>query len=192
MSLIVAEILSQLSLEDERTLISLPYRAGLYVSFSDVTGGWEAQEKEIQSLTSILRQFSEDFFKTEFTQKVLMETLAARINWLEWSRHIENLPEQVEKMVGVLAGLMEEEELNAFSSVIIDIALAVAMAFQEHGPEGGAVDKQEPPLSLKDRIARMIGAQKGSSPLSHVNISPSEKEALLKLAESLGYEGLGG
>jgi len=42
----VSEIFSQLSPEDERLLISLPYRVGLYVSFSDITGGWEAQDKE--------------------------------------------------------------------------------------------------------------------------------------------------
>ncbi len=190
MALIVSEILSQLSIEDERTLISLPYRAGLYVSFADVTGGWEAQEKEIQSLTAILRQFSEDFFKTEFTQKILMETLAARIDWLEWSRHIEQLPSQVEKMMGVLAGLMEPDDLAGFSSVIIDIALAVAMAFQEQPIDGVKSTVPESPASLKDRIARMIGAKKADAPLSHVNISPAEKSALLVLAKSLGYDGL--
>lgn len=49
MSLTISEILSQLSKDDERLLISLPYRAGLYVSFADTTGGWQAQDREIQS-----------------------------------------------------------------------------------------------------------------------------------------------
>src|SRR5688572_2345060 len=90
----IKEIFSQLAPEDEEALIALPYRAGLFVSFSDVTGGWDAQESEIQSLTSILREYSEDFCKTEFSQKVLMDCLQARSQWPGWSHNIESVPAQ--------------------------------------------------------------------------------------------------
>lgn len=187
MALTVSEILAQLSPEDETILFSLPYRAGLYVSFSDVTGGWEAQDKEIQSLTAILRQFSEDFFKTEFTQKVLMETLAARIDWLAWSRGINNLPNEVEKMMSVLSPMMEAEDLQSFCDVILDIALVVAMAFREKEDQTEASPEQVG--AIRQLIVRIIGGKKGGDPLSHVNISDAEKQAVLTLANSLGYEG---
>ena len=79
------QVFSQFSRQDELVLISLPYRVGLYVSFSDTTGGFEAQEQEMQSLSNILREFAEDFCKSEFSQKVLMESLRQRALWPAWS-----------------------------------------------------------------------------------------------------------
>ena len=169
------EIFSQLSPEDEEALIALPYRAGLYVSFSDVTGGWEAQESEMQSLTTILRSYSEDFCKTEFSQKTLMECLRARAKWPGWSHDIETVPEKAKQVMAILDPMFSEKELNGFREVMVDIALAVAMAFRE---ERG---QQVRPSFL----SRLVGSKK--DPLSHMNISAAEKKALTKLCKGLGY-----
>ena len=64
----VSDVLSQLTDEEREAVVALPYRVGLYVSFSDLSGGWNAQEQELEMLTSILREFSEDFCKGEFSQ----------------------------------------------------------------------------------------------------------------------------
>ncbi len=189
MSLTISEILSQLSKDDERLLISLPYRAGLYVSFADTTGGWQAQDREIQSLTSILQEFSQDYFKTEFTRLILMETLAARIDWLAWSRDIQKVPEQAKHISQILASFMEAGELEAFFDVMLDVAVTVAMAFQEYNEPSAAPADDAGAGVIKSLIARLMGDKKQGHPLSHANISEQEKKALYTLSESLGYTG---
>lgn len=177
------EIFSQLSPEDEQLLISLPYRAGLFVSFSDVTGGWEAQESEIQSLTTILREYSEDFCKTEFSQKVLMECLQARGKWPSWSHNIDTVPDEARRTIDTLSPMFSDKEMNGFKEVIVDIALAVAMAFREVS-EG--LSSASRPSVIKNIMDRLTGRGK-ADPLAHMNISPAEKVALGKLCKAIGY-----
>lgn len=176
------EIFSQLSPDDEEALIALPYRAGLFVSFSDVTGGWEAQEREIQSLTSILREYSEDFCKTEFSQKVLMDCLRARAQWPGWSHNIDTVPAQADRLMILLAPMLSDKELNAFREVLIDIAVAVALAFRE---EREAREKAENPSILKNLLLFFSGGKEDV--LAHANVSRAEKEALAALCTALKY-----
>lgn len=188
MSLMVTEILAQLSPEDERTLISLPYRAGLYVSFCDVTGGWEAQDREIQSLTSILQEFASDFYQTEFTQKILLETMAARGEWLSWARDVNALPDEATGMMKTLSAIMDDAEFQAFASVILDIALSVAMAFREQADEPATT--HDKPGAIRQLIGRMMGGKADGDPFLHTNISERERGALKTLGSALGYRNL--
>ena len=185
MPLAVTEILAQLSPDDERRLISLPYRAGLYVSFCDVTGGWEAQDREIQSLTAILQEFANDFYQTEFTQKILLETMAERPHWLSWARDVNGLPAEVGGMMKILSSIMDDAEFQAFACVMLDIALSVAMAFREQAD--GTADEHDKPGAIRQLIGRMMGGKNNGHDLSHANISVREREALRTLSAALGY-----
>lgn len=178
------EIFSQLSPADEELLVSLPYRIGLYVSHSDVTGGWDAQESEIASLTEILRDYSNDFCKTEFSQKVLMDCLAMRGKWPGWSQDVESVPAQSSRMMTLLEPMMSEKELSGFCEVLGDIALAVAMAFREEG-----AFEQERPI-VQEILTRLGSILAEKDPLDHINISASERAALKQLAHALRYSKL--
>jgi hypothetical protein len=179
------EIFSQLSPADEELLISLPYRIGLYVSHADVTGGWDAQESEIQSLTDILRDYSNDFCKTEFSQKVFMDCLAMRGKWPVWSQDAESVPAQVDRAMRILQPMMSEKELAGFCEVLGDTALAVAMAFREAADSGN----ENRPI-VREILARLGGILAEKDPLDHINISGRERAALKKLAHSLRYSRL--
>lgn len=181
----VEEVFSQLSPDDEKTLISLPYRIGLFVSFADITGGWDAQDQELQSLTGILREFSEDFYKTEFAQKVLMECLHDRGQWPVWSKNIEQVPEESGRIIRLLAPMFPDKDLNDFKEVLIDIALAVAMAFREDENDGR--DAAEHGGGVRGILSRLTGAYKHADPLEHINVSANEKAAILRLIQSLQY-----
>lgn len=183
---VVDEVFSQLSPVDEKSLIALPYRIGLYVSFSDVTGGWEAQETEMKSLTSILQQFSQDFYKTEFTQKVLMDTLQARSNWPSWSKDIDAVPAEGVAMMKILKPLLMPDELHAFKTVLMDIAMTVAMAFRENAQQedGGA----RPLPVVRDILSRMMHMGPAVDPMDHINISDDEKSALRALFAAMDYQ----
>jgi hypothetical protein len=182
------EIFSQLSPADEELLISLPYRIGLYVSHADITGGWDAQESEIQSLTEILRDYSNDFCKTEFSQKILMDCLAMRGKWPGWSQEVESVPAQSDRAMALLQPMMSEKELSGFCEVLGDIALAVAMAFREDAGADGE-DRKGRPI-VQEILARLVGILSEKNPLDHINISDSERAALKKLARSLRYSRL--
>lgn len=180
------EIFSQLSPADERTLVALPYRIGLFVSYADVTGGWDAQDKELQSLTSILREFSEGFFKTDFAQKVLMDCMLDRGQWASWSKQIDTVPQEAARTVQLLKPMLKDKDLVAFKEVLIEIALAVAMAFREEEIER----KDVPPVGaghVSHILARLTKAEKHSKPLDHINVSANEKAAILRLMDSLQH-----
>lgn len=179
------EIFSQISPEDEAILISLPYRVGLYVSYADLSGGWDAQEKELQTLSGILRAYSEDFCKSEFVQKVLMESLGARVRWLLWAQNVERVPEEAAHIMKLLTPMFLPAELEGFRQSLVDIALTVAMAFRETAE--AAAPAAETPPRFTDLLRRIIGAEKVENPLRHINISEQEKEALLRLCAALSY-----
>lgn len=180
------EIFSQLSPADEEIIISLPYRIGLYVSHADVTGGWDAQDSEIQSLTAILRDYSNDFCKTEFSQKVLMDCLASRAKWPLWSHDVDTVPEQVFKIVTTLESMMSEKEIAGFCDVPTDTGIAVAMAFRE-----GAGQETDRPI-VQEILVRLTTVLAEKDPLDHINISDSERSALKKLARAMRYSKIGG
>lgn len=179
------EIFSQISPEDEGILVSLPYRVGLYVSYADLSGGWDAQEKELQTLSGILRAYSEDFCKSEFVQKVLMESLAARVRWPIWAQEIERVPDEASQVIRLFTSTFLPAELEEFKQSLIDIALTVAMAFRETAVDTAQV--ADAPLRFTDMLRRIIGAEKVDNPLEHINISEQEKEALLRLCAALSY-----
>jgi hypothetical protein len=181
----VIEIFSQLSPADETALISLPYRVGLYVSYADVTGGWDAQESELQSLTVILQEFSEDFYRTEFAQKVLLESLHARQQWPAWSKDIGLVPSECARMMALLESNFFPEELALFKDVLMDIAIAVAMAFREEAGQGSNEPPKKP--ALRELLSRLARAMSEKEPLSHINVSESERKAILALARHIGY-----
>lgn len=181
----VEEIFSQLSPQDEETIVSLPYRIGLYVSYADVTGGWDAQESELQSLSGILREFSEDFCKSEFTQKVLMETLMQRAKWPSWAKNINTLPDEARKVSETLSAILSEKELHSFQDVLVDIAFAVAMAFHE-GREGKDSYHAPQPGLITAIINKIRG--KEDNALEHLHISDAERSALLRVCNAMKYK----
>lgn len=177
-------VFPQFSKDDELTLISLPYRVGLFVSFSDTSGGFEAQEAELQSLSNILREFAEDYCKSEFSQKVLMETLRVRHLWPSWSQGVETVPEQARHIVDQLEVHFDDRALRAFKEVLVDIAMAVAMAFREDG-----ADTSAPRLSgFGQFIGKFFGGASQHSTLGHTNISKNERAALMRLCKAMSYQ----
>ncbi|PZO86427.1 MAG: hypothetical protein DI626_06660 [Micavibrio aeruginosavorus] len=179
------EIYDALSPERQKMLVSLPYRAGLYVSFSDVTGGWDAQEAEIQSLTEILRGYAMKTGLPPFSQKVLMDCLAERGAWPSWSKDIGAVPSEASSLVDDLVTMMGAGDLSAFKGLILDIALGVAMAFRETAD--GAATAGHDAGFFQSLLSSLIGGEEAHSALDHLNISAAEREALSSLSAALGH-----
>lgn len=181
------DILSGLTADDAAMLVSLPYRIGLYVSYSDVTGGWDAQERELQSLSNILRQYSEDFCKSPFCQKLLMETLNRRLDWPSWAQNIDALPDQAGRSIGLVSSHLTEKELRGFKEVLIDIAISVAMAFHEgwHDEDDKIIHQNQGFVS--SLLSKIKGGDKQVTAIDHIHISRSERAALSRVCEAMKH-----
>lgn len=181
------EILSTLSDEDKTMLFALPYRVGLYVSHADASGGEEAEEREMQTLHNILLEIQQDFCKSEIMQKLLIETVARKADWPKWEKNLSAVPEECEKVTDLLIGVVEQSgDLMSVKETLIDIGVAVAMAFRESGneyPEENMIT--ETVKSMRNSLARFIPSLAVDNRFTHLNISKAERAALLRLHNAL-------
>ncbi len=181
------EILGNLSDRDKRILISLPYRVGMYVSQSDTSGGDEAQGREAQTLHNILVEIEQDFCKSEIMQKILIETVANKEQWSSWGRKLEDVPDECAHAADLLVGLVEQQsDLMSVKETLIDIGVAVAMAFRE----SGNTYPTESPLSeaiknVRNALGRYIPSLRVDERFMHLNISKAERAALIQLHNAL-------
>ena len=167
---------------------ALPYRAGLYVSHCDTTGGWTAQDEELTTLGAALRRVAQEGELPPFSQAILEDTLARRGHWPAWSQDLAAVPGECAAAATLLAAIQSEEEVEAFKHMLLDVAIAVAMAYRE---EREAAETQTPPPATPgfwDRLKAVFAPPKPKDrPLfAHANISTAEREALEKLSKALG------
>ena len=124
-------ILEKLSKEQQRVLIALPYRAGRWVSESDSSGGDEADQAEMAALESIVTSYAEDFCKSEFVEELMRQTVVHKEEWPAWSENLQDVPLECQRSVDVLSDYLEAKDVEAFKSNLMEIAVAVAMAYRE-------------------------------------------------------------
>jgi hypothetical protein len=173
--------------DDQRTLlVALPYRVGLWVSHSDDAGGKESNEAEMRVLTEIITSFSEDFLKSEFAQELMEETTRRQSEWAEWSDHIQDIPGECARAVGLLSERLDRKELLSFKFNLMEIATDVAMAYREFDEVGDVGYKLK--VYAKVALHKFQSLMRGSKSRSldeFLNISLSEQRALDALAKAL-------
>lgn len=173
--------------EEQRTLlIRLPYRAGLWVSASDNTGGDESEEAERQALAAIVRGFTEDFLKSEFVEEVMRHTVAHSDQWDQWGGQSENIPDEVRRGIEIAALYIDHKQIHAFKQSLNDVAMTVAMAYREFD--------SATPLAAQMRIYSKYWLEcarsyikKTQPPImdQYLNISAAEHRALDRLQDAL-------
>jgi hypothetical protein len=128
--------------EDQRALLtSLPYRTGVLVGDSDSTGGDDASEAEMRALEAIVAGYVEDFCKSEFVEELMRGTLAKRKDWDSWRANIEKVPDECRQVIDLLSTRLDRKQLTAFKQNLLEIAMAVAMAYREYDPNGPLIEK---------------------------------------------------
>jgi hypothetical protein len=174
--------LDTLTPDQRETIISLPYRVGLWVSDSDSSGGDEANTNEIQALSNILHGFNEDMFGSETMQYIMSETLAKRDHWPQWSKDVASVPQDCRLAIDILKEKASVKDVNAFRNHLMEIGEAVAMAFHEEGARS----------TFSAYISYMFGkfrknrASSIGSFQDYLRISVNEHKALHALAGALG------
>lgn len=178
--------LDHFSDDEKLQLIKLPYRAGLWISASDTTGGDESDEAEKQALANIVRGFTEDFLKSEFVEAVMRETVQHRDEWDQWNDQVDNIPEEIRRGIEVAARKIDYKQIAAFKNSLMDVAMTVAMAYREFN--------ESTPFSAQMRIYSKYWIEylrsyvkKTQPPImdQYLNISHDEHKALDKLSSVL-------
>ncbi len=181
--------LNALSDEIRQIVVKLPYRVGLYISMSDQSGGNDSDEAEMAALANVVTYYVEDFCKSEFAQSVMLETLRHKDEWPSWQVNIEGVHDDCVKVFDALTDQLDMKEIVAFKHNLLEIAIAVAMAYREFDDSDPWVDRFKIYLSiLVDRIKAMIKGEEVQSFDQMLNISRDEKAAINRLAVTLGVE----
>ena len=124
--------LSQLTDNQKTTLVSLPYRVGLWVSQSDQSGGVLSDSQELQVLSNIINGFAEDMFGSEVVQEIMTETVKRKAEWSAWALQVSSVAEDCRFGLDVVAQYADAKDVTAFKNHLMQIAEAVALAFREY------------------------------------------------------------
>ncbi len=177
--------LADIPQEKHQSLIALPYRVGMWISFSDLDGGADAEESELQACENMIAAYVEDFCKSEFVHGLMVQTLKQRHEWDTWKMDLSNVPEECAEILNYLRITIGDAETSAFVDNLIEIGFSVALAYRE----------SDPVLSLKDKLSkfgRSIREKLSSRPVEvspyveYSNVSKKEWASLQLLACSLG------
>ena len=182
-------LLARFSDKERELLVALPYRAGLWLSRCDDTGGADSDEAEINALRSIIISFAEDFLKSEFVEEIMKETVSRRDCWPEWEKDTDGVPDECTKAVEMVAAQLEEKNTTAFKRNLIQIAMTVALAYRELDEGMALIEKMK--IYLRYYRQRLLAAVKNQQILSldeYLNISRAEHAALSQLSAALRME----
>lgn len=178
--------LDHFNAEQRDLLIRLPYRAGLWVSASDTTGGSDSDEAERQALAGIVRGFTEDFLKSEFVEEVMRETVQHMAEWDSWGEKVDSIPDEIRRGIELAALHIDHKQVSAFKSSLMDVAMTVAMAYREFD--------ESTPFAAQMRIYSKYWIEYARSYIKktqppimdmYLNISADEHKALDALSDAL-------
>lgn len=177
--------LDDLSADQRQMLVSLPYRVGIYVSQSDVSGGADSDAQELQALSNILGGFAGEVFTSETVQYVITETLRQQEHWAAWNKLADEVIADCRRAIDVLNDHVEEKEVNAFKQHLMEVGEAVALAFRE--VEDLSFSKR---LALKIQFMKLEYMAKKQGHVyktfdEFLNISSAERAVLEDLASAL-------
>lgn len=177
-------VLNDLSTEDQELIIRLPFRVGMWIGQSDQSGGDESAAREREALSTIVAAYAEDYLKSEFVQRVMEMTLARKHEWSEWGANIDAVPGECARAVQALMSRIAPRDVESLKQNLIDIGIAVAMAYCEDTGHTAAETGFLP--ELKRFFSILLGGFKTRT--ADANISAAEQRALMKLTDILGVK----
>ena len=174
---------------DERELlVSLPYRAGLWISQADSTGGGAADHDELDALETIIGRQAKGMFHSAFVHEVMVELYRNQEHWPRYARDTDSVLADCDRAVALIGEKLPEHDLAAYRLTLMLIGTEVAKAFREYdnGPSLlGALWS-----GFKLRFDAFVGAVRGRPYEKEIllNISYQEDIALSKLAVALRHD----
>jgi hypothetical protein len=184
----IASILNEYTSAEQELIIRLPFRVGMWVSQVDTAGGGESDTREREALNTVVSSYAEDYLKSEFVQRLMELTLARKNEWSTWTSGIENVPDECLQVMKALELKVSLKEVESFKHNLLDIGIAVAMAYRETsgGVPNGASSIGRLIYNMKNFFSILFGGFKTAT--ADENISRAEHQALVKLAGVMGIK----
>lgn len=176
--------------EDQRNLlVALPYRVGLWIGSSDITGGSDAEKAEMMALSSIVTSYAEDYLKSEFVQTLMEEMVSRSAEWPGWGRNLDEVPAECIRAVEIASERLDRKDVMSFKYNLMEIATSVAMAYRELDHNDNFLFKLKVYSRVMiDRKRASRGGRVVGTLGEMMSISPSEQVALDSLARVLGLD----
>lgn len=175
--------LDNLTDHQRKTLVSLPYRVGLWVGRSDTTGGNQSDQMELQALSGIIHGFAEEIFGAESIQYIMSEAIMNKDQWPDWEKNLETVPEDCRFAMDVMQEHTSIKEASAFRIQLMEIGEAVALAFTEYQMPDSPL--RIVPLYISYFLSQLKKARRRTFD-EFLSISAQERKALHQIAQALG------
>lgn len=170
--------LADFSKEEADLLISLPYKAGMWVSHSEDHDGEKDDTHENKALTACLRQFAGMGDGKPLFAQVIKETLRREDKWAEWADQSFTLVQDIQKAVSILRGKASVDEIKFFKRSLMEIGTAVAQASDEFSDDAASE-------GIFGKILSKFSGLADHDEGHPMNVSASEDSALEKLRAAL-------
>jgi hypothetical protein len=170
--------LNDFTKDEAELIVSLPYKAGMWVSHSEDQDGEKDDTHENKALSACLRHFAKMGEGKPFFAQVIKETLRREDQWAEWADQSFTLIQDIQKAVPILRGKASVDEIKLFKRSLMEIGTAVAQASDEFGDDNGD----------EGFFGKILGKFSGltDTDAGHpMNVSASEDSALEKLRAAL-------
>ncbi|MDH5723299.1 MAG: hypothetical protein OEY94_08280 [Alphaproteobacteria bacterium] len=173
--------ISDFSPEDYEAIISLPYRAGLSISYAEDEEGERDDQLEMRALEASIRETAKMHGHAPLIQDIAAETLKQRERWSSWEGGVFNIEPACKSAVLALEKYANEDEVKAYRKMIIEISTSVAQAYGEFGIEE---EKSEGFFgNLMQKIAGSISS--GGETNNPMNVSAAEDSTLERIKTAL-------
>lgn len=179
--------LENLSNDEKTLLVSLPYRAGLWVSHADDKGRGAGKTHELKTIEGVITRLSEGMIASAFVHEVMQATNARRDEWPSWSLQTGTVPDEARAAVALLKRKMMPQDAEAYVQIIMTIAYETAYAFREFDRTVSIPIRIWVGLQLAWEAFIRTG-NKDYRLESLTNISLAEDEAIALLAQALTLE----
>ena len=176
-------ILSSFTSEDAELIISLPYRIGMHISYSEDEEGEKDDRLEMQalekSLSNVMQKRGEN---SALAQEVVESVLASKDKWESWSQGVFNIEPLCKNAVLALKTQVDSKEIEDYIRVCLSVAAGVAQAYGEFGEDGDADAGEGIIGKIVAEISRIIPGAKGQEAHHPMNVSAAEDSAIISIS----------
>jgi hypothetical protein len=176
--------LSSFTPEEADLIISLPYRVGMNVSYSEDEGGELDDVLEMKALEAALREAVQKSEEGSLVHEVARATLQSKDKWEAWSQGVFNIEPLCEKAVVMLKTKANTDEIKGYISMCLAVANGVALAYGEFGE-----DTQEESSGIIGKImaelSKVMPKAKGQEAHHPMNVSAAEDSSIERIRAAL-------
>lgn len=174
---------SDFNREELSLILSIPYRAGVYLSHADDVAGCDRDDaKEQAVLEKTMKALHAKVDGKTLAAGILDDILSHKDHWPVWGAEADSVLQDVPRAVRLIHDRLPDSELTLYKKCVFQVAKAVAMAANEKaGVQDSFSDVPGGRLILK--LRDWMETRKVET--MPQNISPAEKAALQKLQAAL-------